>query len=200
MFTFDKDGNCIYTVDMPILRYDAVEEIRDEDGKVIGKRTVEKTHQAKQKIEKPEDKGWFKKLTFESIVLIRVPDTSDYSKIKPRLFLRTSEFDVEKYFTYNRCTHCETNGFGHKYHFARDMSPNNIMVLCWRVAYKYGKSSQLAQTIENRENQPSKWVKIISEKPISPQKALEWYQSKGVAEGTIPDPTLRMMLSGAEVI
>jgi hypothetical protein len=44
--------------------------------------------------------GWAKKIQFKDIVILRIPDPQDFNKIKPKLFLRTIEIDVERYFEF----------------------------------------------------------------------------------------------------
>jgi hypothetical protein len=193
-FRITQEGEPIYTVDMPIISYPKKEKVRDaKTGKILGTRTVTVEHQEPPLIQKPQDKGWFKKITYQNIVLLRVPDPKDHMKIKAKLFLRTFEVDAEKYFTFNPCGHCTLNNHGHRYHFVLGAT-GSVQAICWACAVHYGRSSMLIKTNEGREGKPSKWCKIISEVPITPQQAVKFCREHSRA---IP-VNVRMMLSERE--
>jgi hypothetical protein len=195
-FAFDKTGYPIYTTDKPIIRYPKEEKVIDPTSKkVLGKRVVIAEFKEDPQVSKPSEMGWFQKIEFEQLVLVRIADPSDNYRIKPKIFLRKAVFDAEKYFTFNKCNHCEAYGLSHKFHYARSMT-DSIVVLCWQCAVRYGKTSMLAQTLADREGKACKWIKIVKETPMSAKDAEAWCQRNN----KVVPVFVQMMLNGAEVI
>jgi hypothetical protein len=190
-FKIDKDGNCLYTTDRATIYYPIIEEIKDDSGKVIGKRTVTKEYTPKPLVSTAEQMGWAKKVVFKDVVVNRIPDPLDYNKIKPKLFLRTIEIDAERYFEFNRCNHCVANEHGNKFHYLRAMT-DSVVAICWACAVHYGRTAFMIQTLDDvRSGTMSGWCKVLEEKPISAKEAIEFYRETG----KVVDGTVRLLLN-----
>lgn len=172
-FGIDPKGEPFYLIDLPKIRYETREAIKDASGKVLGHRNVTKELPQKTQKKTAEEMAWFKKVEFETIVLLHVADKSEHLKIKPQLFYRKYVVDIEKYYLAHKCDLCESKGYGAKYHFLRNM-PSGIYTICWCLATRYGRSaSGPIQLHKNREGSTSSWVKLIEEKKISRKDAFQ---------------------------
>jgi hypothetical protein len=193
-FFIDKKGNCLYSTDLATVYYPASEPIKDENGKTLGHRQFMMEFQPKPKISTAEEMGWFKKIQFKDVVVLRIPDRHDYNKIKPKLFMRTIEIDTEKYFEFNKCGHCTLNNHGHRFHYLK-AATDAILGICWACSVHYGRTAFTIQTLQDvRGGQPTAWCRVISEKPISVKQAVEFYQETG----KVMDGTVRMLLGERE--
>jgi hypothetical protein len=172
-FGIDKNDKPFYTVDLPSIKYDTKEQVKDpKTGKVLGSRYVTKEIAQEPLRKSPSEMGWLKQVEFETVVLLQVADMQEHGKIKPQLFYRKYIVDAETYYQYHKCDLCEHNGIGSRFHFLRAM-PQGIFHICWLNATKFGRSaSGTIQLHMNREGKPSAWCKLIEEKQIDKSEAM----------------------------
>jgi hypothetical protein len=170
-FGIDKNGNPFYRVDRPSIKYDDIETLTLPNGKKV-KRSVTK-ELAQEPIDKtPQECGWRKKVTFETVLVLHIANPKEHFKIMPQLFYRKYEVSAEIYAKHKGCSICALNGVGTKFHFLRSM-PQGVYSICWLMAVKHGRSaSGPIQLHENvREGKVAKWVKLIKERKIDKSEA-----------------------------
>ena len=193
-FEIDKNDKPFYTVDLAKISYPNFEEITLPNSKKI-QRPITREYQPDPIKKIPEEMGWRKQVTFETIVLLHVADKSEHYKIKPALFHRKYVVDAEKYAKHQGCTICQFNNIGSKFHYLRAM-PQGIYHICWLNAVKHHRSaSGPIQLHVDREGHIAKWVKLIEEKKITKQEAVRILQRLQ----KVPSVGVRMFLEGADM-
>jgi len=139
--------------------------------------------------------GWKKIVSFEDIILIRVPNPNNYYKLENSLFHRIYEIDVQRYSEANPCRICGDKGTGSKWHFLRDMNAG-VYYFCVLFGLRGITASGPILTATDREGNMPEWCKLVSEKKVS----------KGEAKmilsrlERIPSLQVSAYLSGLEVV
>jgi hypothetical protein len=171
-FGIRADGSCFYRVLGRTMKYPDKETITLPNGKKV-KREVMKEYTEPFRDETPQEKGWLKTVKFEDILLLQIANPNNRFMVEKVLFHRVYEIDAERYYEHHKCSLCEANELGAKYHFLRAME-QGIYSLCWLNAAKFQRTaSGPIQTLLSREGAIAPWVKMVSEKQITKKQAIE---------------------------